>query len=60
MDEASSDDKTETDKTDSADNADENDDDGANEHRTIADAVGGNLEESMFLESQDDIVTDTV
>ncbi len=59
MDEASSDDKTANDKNDFADDADENDDDGSDEYRTIADALDGNLDESMFLELQDDVVTDT-
>ncbi len=59
MDEASSDDKTENDKNDFADDADDNHDDGSDEYRTIADALDGNLDESMFLESRDDVVTDT-
>ncbi len=59
MDEISSDAKTEADEKDSVDNADENDDDALNEYRTISDALNGNLDESMSLDSHEDSVTDT-
>ncbi len=38
-----------TNENDFADDADENNDDGFEEYRTIADALDGNLDESMFL-----------
>ncbi len=59
MDEVSSDDKTEANENDSADNSDDNDDDALSEYRTIIDALDGNLDESMFLESQEDAVAYT-
>ncbi len=59
MEEVPSDDKTEANENDSAENSDENVDDALSEYRTIVDALDGNLDERMFLESQEDAVAYT-
>ncbi len=59
VDEVSSDDKTGADENDAAGNADEIDEIAFSEYRSIVGALDGNLYDIVFLESQEDAVTDT-
>ncbi len=56
MDEASTYEKTENNDKDSSDNANETDGDDLEVYRTIINALDGNLDKTMLLESQEDAV----